>query len=695
MKIFFTILAVTLSLSAILPLDIYPQSTTKSSVPTIDGRINESEWSGAKVFTDYYIYVPKTDEKYYDSTVSYVKNTKDAIYFGIKYWPKGKVISKSLVRDRSTEDENEFFILLDLENKNQNGYIFAFSFLNNQRDMLVYNQRNNSSEWDWIWEVKSTIFKEAKNGEPGYIESEIKIPVDKLQNKNRKQIGFNLQLFAYKEDGNYYYYSITPETELLSLRHMYKYDLTTPFDEKLDFKFNATPYLVGSKFNGDTLRGSLGGDMNVSLDKHTLKGTYNTDESTLEADPVSFNLYNRPTFLQEKRTFFSKDLDIYRTPMNLFYTREIDSINYGANYTYRSDNLKMGAVYVEDEGSDVLTSSGIVERRNKKYFVARPNYHGKDFTFGSMFLYTYDQRLEKQDRVLSFDAFYRFPRNPVRVNAQYVRNFNGENNSGEIYNIYGYWQYNDAGGPYADASYRRVTENFNASTYFDFDVPFFVKNDYDALFLSGGYKFVFDRKYFNDINVNAGYYKAKTLSDKNYGVPFTIQERWSVNSNYKVADWLRFNQYFEYNRPNDFENGELVTRTNTLQDYNASFFLGTNFLSVGYFFGPYYGGFIKNPYISANLFLFDKVAVNGSVNYYDQFGETTTIINGRLDYRFLDKFYVRMFYRKDTQSKFALWNTMLQYEFFAGSSIYFVLNLQGDRLEDTGRYLKMSYEFNF
>jgi hypothetical protein len=43
------------------------------------------------------------------------------------------------------------------------------SFLDNQRDALVYNQRNQSYEWDWQWENKSKIIREPKDGQPGYV----------------------------------------------------------------------------------------------------------------------------------------------------------------------------------------------------------------------------------------------------------------------------------------------------------------------------------------------------------------------------------------------------------------------------------------------------------------------------------------------------------------------------------------------
>src|SRR5262245_15932047 len=66
-----------------------PKSTVeKGSTPKIDGKINDSEWQDAKVFTDFYMMIPKSDSKDNDSTIAYIKQTKDAIYIAIKYWPR-------------------------------------------------------------------------------------------------------------------------------------------------------------------------------------------------------------------------------------------------------------------------------------------------------------------------------------------------------------------------------------------------------------------------------------------------------------------------------------------------------------------------------------------------------------------------------------------------------------------------------
>lgn len=654
-----------------------------SKFPTIDGKIEPGEWDDATVFDEFYMMIPRSDSKDYDSTIVYVKQSKTALYFAFKYYPKGKVISKSLTRDRSTEDENEFFIVLDLENKNQNGYIFAFSFLNNQRDQLVYNQRNKSSEWDWKWDVKSTIFKEAKNGEPGYIETEVVIPVDRLQNKNKKQIGFDFHLFSYKPDGNYMYYSLLPDSELLSVEKTYKYDLSQPFDERLNLKFEATPYVVGESFNGTDPEARIGGDFNASLDKHKLKGTVLTDESTLEADPFTFNFNRNTTFLEERRTFFSKDIDIFSSPINLFYTRSIKNILYGGNYTYRSDKLKGGAIYVQEDSS--------LSGRNRKVFFGRPYYETNEFKIGSMFIFSENSTTDYNERIVSGDFFYRFPHNRFRFAGQFAHSNSsqsGVDNNGNALEVYGYYQYNDNGGPYADYGYSRTDDGFRASTSFNSQTG--LLSDFEDYYVSGGYNFVYDRKWFPDLNFGGGYYNANAISDG-----FIYQQRYHVSANLKVAEWARVNLFGEYNRPNDFENGQLITRTNTLQDYNATFFYGNNSVNVGYFFGPYYGSFLQNPYMSFNLFFFEKVGLRGSVQYIDDGFSEGMLMNTRVDYRIFDKLYIRSFFQRDNIRDLSLWNMMAQYEFFGGSNIYLVINLIGDKLQQTNRYFKVSYQFDF
>ena len=655
--------------------------TEETAAPTIDGKINDGEWKGAKVFTKFYMMIPKTDKKIYDSTIVYIKQTKDALFFGFRYWPRGKVLVQSLTRDQSTAEENEFFILLDLEDKGQNGYIFVFNFGTNQRDMIVYNQQNASSEWDWRWYSKSTIFRQARDGQPGYIETEVEIPVDKLQNKNRKEIGIDLQMFGYKPDGNYFYYSLIPNSELLSLKHLYQFKLKQPFEEKLNLNFSLTPFAVGKKFNGDKFGLGLGGDATVSLDKHKLKATIFTDQSTLEADPYTYTFYNRPIYLEEKRPFFSKDLDLYNTPITLFYTRSVDSIDYGANYTYRSNLFKTGVAYVNEPKYDTTDNT----EKSKQYFIARPRFNLPDFNVGGIFIYTDDRITNTTEKVISVDGRVYLPYR-LRFIPQYVRTIDNNGDPGNAYYGYLYYEFDNAGGFYSDLSYVRYDKNFRSSTTFN-DYG----NDYHSFSFSGGYNWVRNTNTFSSINLSGGYYTSRKLSEQ-----YKYQNRGTLNLSYKVNGWLNLSHYFELNYPNDRDaNDNLITRKNFLQEHDIRFLIGATSLSIGYFFGTYFGTYLRNPYASMDINLIKNLRLTTSLNYRDFFDIKQTIFRIKLDWRIIDKLYLRSFFQQDTYRRLALWNSLLQYEFFAGSNIYLVLNLEGNKLQNTQRVFKIGYEFNF
>ncbi|MBL7961915.1 hypothetical protein JNL27_16905, partial [bacterium] len=130
----------------------------------------------------------------------------------------------------------------------------------------------------------------------------------------------------------------------------------------------------------------------------------------------------------------------------------------------------------------------------------------------------------------------------------------------------------------------------------------------------------------------------------------------------------------------------------------------------GYNFGPYYGAFLQNPYGELSLSLFSRMGL--LLSYVGQHTEDfdQKIYRIKLNYRVIDKLYLRSFFQKrivddnspSGVSRVTSWNSLLQYEFFAGSNVYVVLNLQKDpglndnRLfENSGQYFKFAYEMNF
>jgi hypothetical protein len=436
---------------------------------------------------------------------------------------------------------------------------------------------------------------------------------------------------------------------------------------------------VADRFNGQDGHFKYGGELNISLDKHKLKSTFHTDESTLEADPFRLSFYGKPIFLSEKRPFFSKDLDIFSTPVNLFYTRAIQNIDYGMNYTYRSDKLKAGVVFVQE---DTLPGSPGSKRT---FLAARPNFNFADFNIGGLFVYTHDTLGKYTEKVAGIDTKINLP-SRFRFLGQFARSFNTDGKGGNMYDAYVYYEQNSNGGPYMDASYIRYDSTFRSTTLFNN-----FGNNYDEINLSGGYQFVRDKKYFSNINVNAYYYKALIFTDN-----FNYQNGGGLNLNYKILGWLGMYDNISFDKPNDFDkDGNMITRTNILTEHNVKAVVGNNSLTLGFFGGRYFGSALYNPYATLDMSFFYRLRLILNYSYRGQDDIKQSIYSAKMDFRILPKLFLRAYYQRDTYNKRALLNTLLQYEFFGGSNVYLVLNFNGERLQNTGRYFKISYEYNF
>jgi hypothetical protein len=94
------------------------------------------------------------------------------------------------------------------------------------------------------------------------------------------------------------------------------------------------------------------------------------------------------------------------------------------------------------------------------------------------------------------------------------------------------------------------------------------------------------------------------------------------------------------------------------------------------------------------MVLLDRISLQFTYHYREVQNIKQTIFSTKLNWRIFPKLFLRSFFQEDTYNNMALWNTLIQYEFFAGSNIYFVINLEGEKLQNTVRYFKIGYDFN-
>jgi hypothetical protein len=311
-----------------------------------------------------------------------------------------------------------------------------------------------------------------------------------------------------------------------------------------------------------------------------------------------------------------------------------------------------------------------------------------DFNFGGLLIYTNDKQSDSKDRIISFDGLVRIPKTRFDFQGQIASNF-GYTNNGTAYLLHQFYETSYAGGPYYDIMYDRVDKNFQTSTSFNSQIG--APNDYDETIFQPGYIWKSNRKYFSEINIKVSYYRLRQISSN-----FKYQEAVATELFYRLNDIINLDHYFEYNRPNDIDvNGNLIRRNNFDFNNSIKFLIGRSALYIGYECGPYFGSFIKHPYANIDLVLFDRISMLFAYDYRTVMDIKQSIFSAKLDWRIIPKLYFRSYYQQDTYNRLALWNTMLQYEFFAGSNVYLVIDLLGEKLQNTGRYFKLGYDFNF
>src|SRR5205085_3115794 len=115
--------------------------------------------------------------------------------------------------------------------------------------------------------------------------------------------------------------------------------------------------------------------------------------------------------------------------------RAIQNIDYGFNYTYRSDKFKLGAVYVQE---DTLPGTA-PNYSQRKFAIVRPNFNFEDFNVGGLFVYTHDTVGNYNEKVASIDGKINLP-SRFRFLGQFGRSFNTDGSGANMYRSYLYYE---------------------------------------------------------------------------------------------------------------------------------------------------------------------------------------------------------------------------------------------------------------
>ncbi|WP_430408458.1 DUF5916 domain-containing protein [Kordia sp.] len=433
---------------------------------TVDGQFNEAVWQQLPEYTGFYNYLP-TDIGLAENQTS-VKLFHNGEYLYVRAIYNDSTTEtrvSTLKRDVSISFSDSFVMILDTQNQEQNGYLFAVNSLGNQTDGLVgrvNNGYNLSFSWNAIWQSKAVLNGNKK-------QYELAIPLKSL-NFNKENPVFGVQFYVRDIKNNSW-------TILKNVKRNYA-NLDLRFTEKFTVenlpdiatsRFTVTPSIttnyqenVTAKTDETVFAPSIDVQYNLTSSLK-LDATINPDFSQIDVDQQVTNLTRFAIFFPERRNFFLENADLFSNlgvdGVNPFYSRRIgaeSSIQFGLKLSGNiAPKTRIGVLNVqtdqENENASQNYSVLVGEQQLSENFTATAYLINRQETNNFEFVDDYN-------RVTGMNLNYKSNNNKWIGIANVGKSFNdGINAKNNFYNA-GIW-YNQRGLAW-NAQVKKVEENY-------------------------------------------------------------------------------------------------------------------------------------------------------------------------------------------------------------------------------------------
>jgi len=333
----------------------------------IDGTIDPEEWAGAPVISDFTARNPVEGAAPSQRTEVRVLYSPTHLYISFSCLDSAPddIVYRVSTRDSWRLQSDKVQIDIDPYHDHRNSYHFLVGVANNQVDS--YGMDIN---WDGVWESATTITDE------GWF-VEIALPFSILRFEAREEhtfgINFGRTIQRTKEDllwcswGRNDAFRIDKYGELNNLQGL-----------RRGRRLELMPYLKasGQQFyrSGGTLDYDRDGLADFGLDlKYGLTSNMaldialNPDFGQIAPDQEQINVTRYERFFMELRPFFQEGQGVFRTPLQIFYSRRIGkqifggpevNLLAGAKLIGREGPWEIGVINAVTEHQDYTTSSG-------------------------------------------------------------------------------------------------------------------------------------------------------------------------------------------------------------------------------------------------------------------------------------------------------------------------------------------------
>jgi hypothetical protein len=373
----------------------------------VNGRLDEPVWSQAARLGGFSQYQPVDGRPAEERTEVLVWYSPTAIHFGIVAWDRDPRGIRASVSDRDNiGNDDNVTIYLDTFNDRRRAFFFGVNPLGVQDDGVRSEGAGTAAgnlgggnidrNPDFIYQSKGMIT------DSGYV-VEVRIPFKSLRfpGGGAQRWGINIvrdvKRTGYEDtwtDARRASASFLTQSGTLEGLHDLRRGVVTEIQPFVTAAANGALDGTTGRFDRDAVDPSAGVNLKLGFTNMALDATVNPDFSQVESDAGLVTINERfALFLPERRPFFLEGIELFSTPNQLVYTRQVVDPLAGAKLTGKFGKLNIAYLGAVDDAGD----------ENAVFNIARMR---RDLGGTSAAGLTYTDRIQHGDfnRVLAGDA---------------------------------------------------------------------------------------------------------------------------------------------------------------------------------------------------------------------------------------------------------------------------------------------------
>ena len=306
-------------------------ATLTSSPIRIDGALDDAAWVSAKPITAFLQRDPSEGAPPSMRTEARIAFDASALYVAVHAYDAepGRIVGYLTRRDVGSSSD-WIHVMIDSYHDRRTAYQFGVNPEGVKFDSYWFNDDNDDSSWDAVWDVVAARTSDGWN-------AEFRIPYSQLRFSGGDDADLGLAITRTVSRLNET--STWPLIARSATGYVSQFGVLSGLaGERASKRLELIPYAVGQVLTApaqpaNPLHDSPDPGASVGLDLRyaitpslSLTATVNPDFGQVEADPAVVNLGAFETFFNERRPFFIEGSGTYQFPCNdcnLFYSRRI------------------------------------------------------------------------------------------------------------------------------------------------------------------------------------------------------------------------------------------------------------------------------------------------------------------------------------------------------------------------------------